>query len=178
MAHWQVCTLRIPVVYTLALVQWKSNFFLHVQSKHTKLAGAILRLIERQRNGETINQGLVKKVVDSFVSLGLNETALRCSRTRTSCPPLRITNVPSIKNAPLLGLAEGNGYFSLLSFSSRHGSSNASFPLFICIQLPLYILLAVCRSSSENKGAYHTVYRNEATVIPSIAMGEALFGPL
>lgn len=26
--------------------------------------------------------------------------------------PVRITNVPSIKNAPLLGLAEGNGYFS------------------------------------------------------------------
>ena len=55
-------------------MQWKSNFFLHVQSKHSKLAGAILRLIERQRNGETIDQGLVKKVVDSFVSLGLDET--------------------------------------------------------------------------------------------------------
>ncbi|EIN12366.1 Cullin-domain-containing protein [Punctularia strigosozonata HHB-11173 SS5] len=61
-------------VYTLALVQWKANFFLHVQSKHQKLAGAILRLIERQRNGETIDQGLIKKVVDSFVSLGLDET--------------------------------------------------------------------------------------------------------
>jgi len=61
-------------VYTLALVQWKSNFFLHVQSKQQKLAGAILRLIERQRNGETIDQGLVKKVVDSFVSLGLDES--------------------------------------------------------------------------------------------------------
>ncbi|KAL1950756.1 hypothetical protein VTO73DRAFT_5880 [Trametes versicolor] len=61
-------------VYTLALVQWKSNFFLHVQSKNQKLAGAILRLIERQRNGETIDQGLVKKVVDSFVSLGLDES--------------------------------------------------------------------------------------------------------
>ncbi|KAI8978817.1 Cullin-domain-containing protein [Trametes punicea] len=61
-------------VYTLALVQWKSNFFLHVQSKDQKLAGAILRLIERQRNGETIDQGLVKKVVDSFVSLGLDES--------------------------------------------------------------------------------------------------------
>ena len=58
----------------LALVQWKTNFFLHVQSKHQKLAGAVLRLIERQRNGETIDQGLVKKVVDSFVSLGLDES--------------------------------------------------------------------------------------------------------
>lgn len=45
-----------------------------MQSRHGKLAGAILRLIERQRNGETIDQGLVKKVVDSFVSLGLDET--------------------------------------------------------------------------------------------------------
>ncbi|EGO23981.1 hypothetical protein SERLADRAFT_370818 [Serpula lacrymans var. lacrymans S7.9] len=61
-------------VYTLALVQWKANFFLHVQSKHQKLAGAILRLIEHQRNGDTIDQGLVKKVVDSFVSLGLDES--------------------------------------------------------------------------------------------------------
>jgi cullin 1 len=55
-------------------VQWKSNFFLHVQSKHQKLAGAILRLVERQRNGQDIDQGLVKKVVDSFVSLGLDES--------------------------------------------------------------------------------------------------------
>lgn len=38
-----------------------------------KLAGAILRLIEAQRNGETIDQGLVKKVVESFVSLGLDD---------------------------------------------------------------------------------------------------------
>jgi cullin 1 len=35
-----------------------------------------LRLIERQRNGETIDQGLVKKVVDSFVSLGIDESDL------------------------------------------------------------------------------------------------------
>ena len=57
----------------LSLVQWKNNFFIHVQSKNSKLAGAILRLIERQRNGQEIDQGLVKKVVDSFVSLGLDE---------------------------------------------------------------------------------------------------------
>jgi cullin 1 len=55
-------------------VQWKSNFFIHVQNKHHKLAGAVLRLIEQQRNGDTIDQGLVKKVVDSFVSLGLDES--------------------------------------------------------------------------------------------------------
>ncbi|TFY78525.1 hypothetical protein EWM64_g5483 [Hericium alpestre] len=60
-------------VYTLALVQWRQNFFNHIQSKDRKLAGAILRMIEQQRNGETIDQGLVKKVVDSFVSLGIDE---------------------------------------------------------------------------------------------------------
>ncbi|KAI9463803.1 Cullin-domain-containing protein [Russula earlei] len=63
-------------IYTLALVQWRANFFLHIQGKQAKLAGAILRLIERQRNGETIDQGLVKKVVDSFVSLGIDESDL------------------------------------------------------------------------------------------------------
>jgi cullin 1 len=35
-----------------------------------------LRLIERQRNGETIDQSLLKKVVDSFVSLGIDEINL------------------------------------------------------------------------------------------------------
>jgi cullin 1 len=55
-------------------VQWKNNLFIPVQQKHTKLASAILRLIEQQRNGDTIDQGLVKKVVDSFVSLGLDDS--------------------------------------------------------------------------------------------------------
>jgi cullin 1 len=54
-------------------VQWRANFFLHIQGK---LAAAILRLIEHQRNGEAIDQGLVKKVVDSFVSLGIDESDL------------------------------------------------------------------------------------------------------
>ncbi|GJJ13280.1 hypothetical protein Clacol_007531 [Clathrus columnatus] len=63
----------VYLVYTLALVQWKINFFSYIQSKNEKLAGAILKLIERQRNGESVDQGLVKKVVDSFVSLGLDE---------------------------------------------------------------------------------------------------------
>ncbi|KAE9389355.1 Cullin-domain-containing protein [Gymnopus androsaceus JB14] len=59
-------------VYTLALAQWKQHFFVPIQKEDSKLAGALLRLIERQRNGEVIDQGLVKKVVFSFVSLGLD----------------------------------------------------------------------------------------------------------
>ncbi|KAH8103781.1 Cullin-domain-containing protein [Phellopilus nigrolimitatus] len=64
----------VYTVYTLALVQWKQNFFNHIHNKNEKLAVAVLRLIEKQRNGENIDQTLVKKVVDSFVSLGLDES--------------------------------------------------------------------------------------------------------
>lgn len=35
---------------------------------------AVLKIVEKQRNGETIEQSQVKSVVDSFVSLGLDET--------------------------------------------------------------------------------------------------------
>lgn len=50
----------------LGLVQWRDCFFLQVQKKNRKLAGAVLALIEKQRLGEEIDSGLVKKVVDSF----------------------------------------------------------------------------------------------------------------
>ncbi|EKM79832.1 hypothetical protein AGABI1DRAFT_113105 [Agaricus bisporus var. burnettii JB137-S8] len=61
-------------VYTLALAQWKTYFFSHIQQDNSKLTNAVLRLISQQRNGELIDQGLVKKVVDSFVSLGLDSS--------------------------------------------------------------------------------------------------------
>lgn len=57
-------------VYTLHLVKWKDDFFLKV---HEKVMGAVLNLIEKQRNGETIEQSQIKSTVDSFVSLGLDE---------------------------------------------------------------------------------------------------------
>ena len=60
------------VSFQLALAQWKAQFFLHIQKDHAKLVVAVLRLIALQRNGDVIDQGLVKKVVDSFVSLGLD----------------------------------------------------------------------------------------------------------
>jgi cullin 1 len=48
-------------------MQWKINFFDHLQQK-SKLTSSLLDLIESHRNGEAINHGLVKKVVDSFGS--------------------------------------------------------------------------------------------------------------
>ncbi|KAH8681498.1 Cullin [Xylariales sp. PMI_506] len=57
-------------VYTLHLVQWRTQLF---QKVSTKVMAAVLMLVEKQRNGETIEHGQIKQVVDSFVSLGLDE---------------------------------------------------------------------------------------------------------
>jgi len=88
----------------LCLVQWKINFFIPIQNNDSKLAGAILRLIERQRNGQEIDQGLVKRFVDSFVSLGLDEDNIN------------IVNLDVYKNhfeIPFLGATEK--YYKLKS---------------------------------------------------------------
>jgi cullin 1 len=44
-----------------------------MQRRHSKVVGAILRLIKSQRNGEVIDQTLVKHVVESFVSMGIDD---------------------------------------------------------------------------------------------------------
>lgn len=62
---------HIYEVNTLCLVRWKRDLFDHTQDQ---LVGALLQEIEKQRNGETINTSTVKKVIQSFVSLGLDET--------------------------------------------------------------------------------------------------------
>ncbi|CAG8670860.1 42473_t:CDS:10, partial [Gigaspora margarita] len=58
-------------VYTLTLVSWRDNMFMHVERN---VMDAVLALIERQRNGERVETKLVKSVVDSFVALGLDDT--------------------------------------------------------------------------------------------------------
>lgn len=57
-------------VYTLHLVRWKVDLFDDVE-KH--VMDGVLKLVEKQRNGETIETAMVKSIVDSFVSLGLDE---------------------------------------------------------------------------------------------------------
>ena len=58
-------------VYTLHLVEWRKELFSKV---HHMVMSAVLKLVEKQRNGETIESAQVKSIVDSFVSLGLDET--------------------------------------------------------------------------------------------------------
>ncbi|RKO91623.1 Cullin [Blyttiomyces helicus] len=57
-------------IFTLSLVSWRIHLFEHLDKK---VMSALLKLIERQRNGETIDTGLIKSVVESFVSLGLDD---------------------------------------------------------------------------------------------------------
>ncbi|KAK1752069.1 Cullin-1 [Echria macrotheca] len=58
-------------VYTLHLVRWRDVLFQEVSSK---VMDAVLKLVEKQRNGETIEYNQIKQVVESFVSLGLDES--------------------------------------------------------------------------------------------------------
>ena len=58
-------------VYTLHLVQWREELFSKV---NVNVMAAVLTMVEKQRNGETIEQAQIKSVVDSFVSLGLDES--------------------------------------------------------------------------------------------------------
>lgn len=57
-------------IYTLHLVRWKEDMF---GSTQNAVMDAVLHLVEKQRNGETIEQSQIKSVVDSFVSLGIDE---------------------------------------------------------------------------------------------------------
>lgn len=57
-------------VYTLHLVRWKLDLF---EATQKQVMDGVLRLVEKQRNGETIETQVVKSILDSFVSLGLDE---------------------------------------------------------------------------------------------------------
>ncbi|POS70508.1 Cullin 1 [Diaporthe helianthi] len=80
-------------VYTLHLVQWRGVLFEKIDEK---VMDAVLKLVEKQRNGETIEHSQIKQVVDSFVALGLDpsdpsKTTLDCYRYHFERPFLDST---------------------------------------------------------------------------------------
>lgn len=58
-------------IYTLHLVRWKEMMF---APTHKDVMDAVLALVAQQRNGETIEHSMIKTLVQSFVSLGLDDS--------------------------------------------------------------------------------------------------------
>ncbi|KAK0527203.1 ubiquitin ligase (cullin) of SCF [Tilletia horrida] len=63
----------VYVIFTLALVKWRECMLSHVQ-QDWRLTEAILKQIEKQRNGDAIDASLLKSVIESFVSLGIDQS--------------------------------------------------------------------------------------------------------
>ncbi|WFD34059.1 ubiquitin ligase (cullin) of SCF [Malassezia cuniculi] len=59
-------------IYTLALIQWRRFVFGALQ-RNKQLNTAVMGMINAQRNGQIVESSMLKTVIDSYVSLGVDD---------------------------------------------------------------------------------------------------------
>ncbi|KAK3706381.1 ubiquitin ligase (cullin) of SCF [Vermiconidia calcicola] len=150
-------------IYTLHLVRWKEDMFGTTQNA---VMDAVLRLVEKQRNGETIEQSKIKDVVGSFVSLGIDEsdstkTTLDVYRQYFEKPYLEATS-KYYEDESQQFLAENSVVDYMKKAERRLDEEKERVPLYLLPEI-MQPLMKTCEQALIAKHA--TVLRDEFQVL-------------